>query len=157
MLCTNVTMSNSNEPEWMHVYSTHKVTLRIIWPQDFQKFGFCCNFLSKFVYHCFRQDTGTNVSFGFGVIWDCVTAKELAKLNKLANIFWENSTNEATVEGLVLVAGVCCARSCNVITEMPICATWCSCPGAIWPNKLTLVSPPEKVNHFIIFCQFKSH
>lgn len=57
---------------------------------DFQKFGFCCNRRSKFWYHVWIVDNGTNVSFGFGTICDWVKAKLLTKLMKFSSIFCPN-------------------------------------------------------------------
>lgn len=60
------------------------------WSSYFQKFGFCCKRRSKFWYHVCIVDSGTNVSVGFGIICDWVTAKLLTKLKKFSSIFWPN-------------------------------------------------------------------
>ncbi len=90
--------------------------------KDFQKLGSRCNFLSKLEYHVCKVLSGTYVSEGFGLI-DCwVVANDEEKLNRFCNIFWVNSTNAATPEGVALGSGVCCAISCSGSREIPICA-----------------------------------
>ena len=107
----------------------------------FQKFGSCCNLLSKLLYHCWRQEKGTKVSPDLDMfISPPLTAKLVAKLNKFSTIFCPNSMNVDTLTASVWAAGVWASMVARGSTEIPTMAL-----------VLGLESPPRAMKLFVMF------
>lgn len=93
-----------------------------------QKYGSFCSLDLTVVYHRSTAFEGIKVSLGWGVICDWVTAKEDTKFTKFsARLSAKDKKDDAAFDAAVLVTGVCCERSCNGSTDMPIwaiCVEW---------------------------------
>ena len=98
-----------------------------------QKFGSCWSLLSKFWYHCCRQEKGTNDSPDLPLISPPDTAKLLAKLNRFSTIFWPNSMNVDTLAASVWAAGVWPSSVMIGSTEIPTMALL-----LLWPRFMKL-------------------